>query len=184
MSDSDTGVPMTTYPLLGLLAALALSSSASAETATFKYDGLGRLTQAFKQGGGADGTLATIASDPADNRANYAVVNTVKTLRANDRLSSADNRFYLTLQTNGNLAVVTAATSAVLWASGTTSQTADRATFRSDGNLLVVSPSSTTLWQSATASHPAAQLTMQNDGNLVIKDDTGAQLWQSNTGGL
>ena len=171
--------------LVLVLVALASStpSAVSSETATFQYDGLGRLTQSFKQGGGADGTLTTITHDAADNRSGYALANTVQTLHVNDRVYSPDTRFYLTLKTNGNLAVVTAATSAELWNSGTSTLAADHATFQSDGNLVILSAAAAALWSTATAGNPAAQLAMQSDGNLVIKDNTGAQIWQSNTGG-
>ena len=161
----------------------SISEASLSETATFEYDGLGRLTQSFKQGGGADGTLTAIAHDPADNRGNYTVLNTVKTLHANDRVYSPDGRFYLTLKSNGEIAVVTAATSAELWNSGTSTLATDHASFRSDGNLVLLSATAATLWSSATSGHPAAQLAMQSDGNLVINDDTGTPIWQSNTGG-
>ena len=155
----------------------------SAEVATYQYDALGRLTQSFKQGGGADGTLTTIANDPADNRSNLTVLNVTRTLHAGDKLYSSDNRFYLTLKANGNLAVVTASTSAELWNSGATTLATDHASFQSDGNLVLLDAASTSLWNTATASHPASQLTMQPDGNLVIKDPSGTTLWQTNTGG-
>ena len=154
-----------------------------AEQATYQYDPLGRLTQSFKQGGGADGTLTIITNDPADNRSNYTVLNVTRTLHAGDRIYSSDNRFYLTLKANGNLAVVTASTSAELWNSGSTTLATDHASFQSDGNLVLFNASNAWLWNSATANHPASQLTMQSDGNLVIKDQAGNLLWQTNTGG-
>jgi len=153
------------------------------EVATYQYDGLGRLTQSFKQGGGADGVLTTVANDPADNRSNYTVLNVTRVLHTGDKVYSSDNRFYLTLKANGNLAVVTASTSAELWNSGSATLATDHASFQSDGNLVLLNASSTSLWNTGTANHPASQLTMQSDGNLVIKDPTGTLLWQTNTGG-
>ena len=155
----------------------------SAEVATYQYDGLGRLTQSFKQGGGADGTLTTIANDPADNRSNYTVLNVTRILHTGDKVYSSDNRFFLTLKTNGNLAVVTASTTAELWTSGSTTLATDRASFQSDGNLVLISGANIALWHTGTYNHPASQLTMQSDGNLVIKDPAGILLWQTNTGG-
>jgi hypothetical protein len=170
--------------ILTAVAAIAsISVRAYAETATYQYDALGRLTKSFKQGGGADGVLTTIAHDAADNRSNYSVVNVTRTLHTGDRVYSADNRFYLTLKANGQLAVVTAATSVELWNSGTTTLATDRANFNSDGNLALLNASSMSLWNTSTAGHPASQLAMQNDGNLTIKDPAGTQLWQTNTGG-
>jgi len=154
-----------------------------AEVATYQYDALGRLTQSFKQGGGADGTLTTITNDPADNRSNLTVLNVTKTLHTGDKIYSSDNRFYLTLKANGNLAIITAATSAELWNTGSATLATDHATFQSDGDLVLFNVSNAWLWNSATGNHPASQLTMQSDGNLVIKDPSGATLWQSNTGG-
>jgi len=155
----------------------------SAETLTYQYDGLGRLTQSFRQGGGADGTLSTITNDAADNRANYTVLNVTKLLHIGDKLYSSDNRFYLTLKANGELAVVTVATSAELWTSGASTLATDHASFQSDGNLALYNSASASLWSSSTQGNPAAQLFMQSDGNLIIKDSAGNTLWQTNTGG-
>jgi len=169
--------------LVGAVIIATIPVVSSAEVATYQYDALGRLTQSFKQGGGADGTLTIITNDPADNRSNYTVLNVTKTLHTGDKVYSPDNRFYLTLKADGNLAVVTASTSAELWNTGTTSLATDHASFNSDGNLVLLDATSASLWNSATSGHPASQLTMQSDGNLVIKDQGGTQLWQTNTGG-
>lgn len=154
-----------------------------AETAYYQYDALGRLTKSFKQGGGADGTLTTISNDAADNRTNYAVLNVVKTLMPGDKVYSADNRFYVTVKANGNLAVVVASGGSELWASGGSTIATHHASFQSNGNLVLYDASANSLWSSNTANNPASQLFMQNDGNLVIKDVNGTQLWQTNTGG-
>ena len=162
----------------------AIPVASSAENATYQYDALGRLTQSFKQGGAADGSLTTITNDAADNRSNLTVLNATKTLHTGDKVYSSDNRFYLTLKANGNLAVVTASTSAELWNSGTTTLATDHASFQSDGNLVLLNASAASLWNTSTSGHPASQLTMQSDGNLTIKDPNGTTtLWQSNTGG-
>jgi len=150
-----------------------------AEQATYQYDPLGRLTQSFKQGGGADGTLTIITNDPADNRSNYTVLNVTRTLHAGDRIYSSDNRFYLTLKANGNLAVVTASTSAELWNSGSTTLATDHASFQSDGNLVLLDGSSTSLWSSATSGHPGSQLAVQTTGSLTITDTTGTVVWHT-----
>lgn len=151
----------------------------SAEVATYQYDALGRLTQSFKQGGGADGTLTTITNDAADNRSNYTVLNVTRTLHAGDKLYSSDNAYYLTLKADGNLAVINASTSAELWNSGTTTLATDHASFQSDGSLVLLDASSATLWNSGTAGHPGAQLAVQTSGSLTITDTSGTTLWHS-----
>ena len=173
-------------PILALTALLTICTIpvvSSAEVVTYQYDVHGRLTQSFKEGGPADGTLTTITNDPTDNRSNYAVQVVTHILHTGDKLYSSDNGFYLTLKGNGNLAVVTASSGAELWTSGSTTLATDRASFQWDGNLVLISAANVALWSTGTYNHPASQLIMQMDGNLVIKDPSGTLLWQTNTGG-
>jgi len=151
----------------------------SAETATYQYDALGRLTQSFKQGGGADGTLTVITNDPADNRSNYTVLNVTKTLHAGDKLYSSDNAYYLTLKANGELAVIKGSTSAELWNSGTATLATDHATFGSDGSLVLLDASGTSLWSSGTTGNPGSQLAVQTSGSLTITNINGTVVWHS-----
>lgn len=151
-----------------------------AETATYQYDGLGRLTKSAKQGGTADGTLTTIAMDAADNRTNYTVLNVKKTLTPGAKLYSSDNAYYLTLKANGQLAVVNAGTSTETWTSGTATIAGTKAAFGSDGNLAIYNASNTALWQTNSAGHPGAQLAVQTNGNLTITDLNSTITWQSN----
>jgi len=162
------GLAITTIPVVS-----------SAETATYQYDSLGRLTQSFKQGGGADGTLTVITNDPADNRSNYTVLNVTKTLHAGDKVYSSDNAYYLTLKANGELAVIKVSTSAELWNSGTTTLATDHATFGSDGNLVLLDAANTNLWNSATSGHPGSQLAVQTSGSLTITDTSGTVVWHT-----
>jgi hypothetical protein len=162
------GLTITTIPVVS-----------HAEQATYQYDALGRLTQSFKQGGGADGTLTIVTNDPADNRSNYTVLNVTRTLHAGDKIYSSDNAYYLTLKANGELAIVRVSTSAELWNSGSTTLATDHASFGSDGNLALYDASSATLWNSGTAGHPGAQLAVQTTGSLTITDMTGTVVWHT-----
>jgi len=161
------------------LAITTIPVVSSAEVATYQYDALGRLTQSFKQGGGADGTLTTITNDAADNRSNYAVLNVIKTLHPGDKVYSSDNAYYLTLKANGELAVIKVSTSAELWNSGTTTLATDHATFGSDGNLALLDASGTSLWSSATTGNPGSQLAVQTTGSLTITNMSGTVVWHT-----
>ena len=162
------GLTITTIPVVS-----------SAEVATYQYDALGRLTQSFKQGGGADGTLTTITNDPADNRSNYTVLNVTRTLHPGDKVYSSDNAYYLTLKANGELAVIKVSTSAELWNSGTATLATDHASFQSDGNFILYDASNTSLWSSATSGHPGSQLAVQTSGSLTITDTNGTVVWHT-----
>ena len=60
--------------LLLAVAMLAASSVQAADTVTYSYDALGRLTSSSTSGGPANNTIVTIAFDPSGNRTNYKVV--------------------------------------------------------------------------------------------------------------
>jgi len=117
---------------------------------------------------------------------------------------------YLTLQTNGNLAVYCNSGGNAIWSSGTVNvpshldyvnyslpdgimypgqslETANllyRLVLQGDGNLVEYSNSSgTALWSSGTTGKSVADLNMQPDGNLVLYGTNGQALWTSNTSG-
>ena len=102
------------------------------------------------------------------------------TLLPGESLVSADGRFLLVYQTDGNLVVYETGAGA-LWASGTAGSSAGRATMQDDGNLVVYDAASRAVFATNTSSHPGASLVMQNDGNLVIYDANGVAIWATQT---
>ncbi len=90
---------------------------------------------------------------------------------------SCDSRFYLAMQTDGNL-VLYKRNAGPLWASHTDGSGADRAIMQTDGNL-VVYKGGTPKWASGT-SYAGSELLVQTDGNLVIYGG-GSARWATNT---
>lgn len=165
--------------ILAGLIALALAAPAfSVTTQTYSYDARGRLKVSCHAPEGA-GYRTTYSLDNADNRTNLTTQNYFFGIPAGSGISSADGRFHLNMQTDGNLALW--GPSGVLWASGTNGTGASAAIFQQDGNLVVYT-STSAVWASGTNSF-CANLAIQNDGNVVIYSATGAVVWATNTGG-
>jgi hypothetical protein len=113
--------------------------------------------------------------------------NGLDTLTAGQRLypgqavSSADRRFALTYQTDGNL---------VLYGPGGTPRWSTQnfhapgyAEMQTDGNFVVYASNGTPIWASQTAGARGARLVLHNDGNIVIYSSTNIAVWASGTGG-
>jgi hypothetical protein len=98
---------------------------------------------------------------------------------------SANGRFHLKMQTDGNLVIYDGASA--IWATGTWNLPADRkptrAEMQSDGNLVLYSDSNQAAWASGSWGsgrvNPYAE--MQDDGNLVIYHNGRSALWASGT---
>jgi len=96
-------------------------------------------------------------------------------------ITSADGRFRLILQADGNL-VLYAHSRQALWASNTAGHPdVWDVAMQGDGNLVIYNVHGHALWASNTAGHAGAWLIAQNDGNLVIYDPANHPLWASNT---
>ncbi|RSN51980.1 esterase [Streptomyces sp. WAC 04229] len=99
-------------------------------------------------------------------------------LRSGDSLIA--NAARLTMQADGNLAVVSNAGKAV-WSSGTAGHPGATARFGTNGNLAVLdTDGSTVLWESKTTA-PGGKAVLQDRGNFVIRDAQGASLWAAGT---
>lgn len=100
-------------------------------------------------------------------------------LLPNDKLVSANGKFTLLYQFDGNL-VLYAEDGAALWASNTNGSSVGRATFQADGNFVIYGANEVFVWNSGTVS-PGSILFMQDDGNLVIYDQNMNPIWATNT---
>ena len=113
--------------------------------------------------------------------------NGLDTLTAGQRLypgqavSSADRRFALTYQTDGNL---------VLYGPGGTPRWSTQtfhspgyAEMQADGNFVVYASNGAPLWASHTSWARGARLVVHNDGNVVIYTSTSIVAWSTGTGG-
>ncbi|WKB55313.1 hypothetical protein [Eleftheria terrae] len=111
------------------------------------------------------------------------------TLRPEDALhpdgaiTSADGRFSLVFQGDGNLVLYRnriGQDRTALWSSGTHGKAAEVCLMQGDGNLVIYGPDGEPVWDSATHGHPGARLVLQNDGNLVLYDGDAA-VWATDT---
>lgn len=107
-----------------------------------------------------------------------------QSLMPGQQLVSADGRFVLQFQNNGNLVIMFGQT--VLWSLGLNLTSPASASMQfSDGNF-VISSTSGPVWSAGTNGHPGDYLVMQTDGDLVIYApavDGGWALWWTGTGG-
>ncbi len=96
-------------------------------------------------------------------------------------ISTADRRFHLILQGDGNL-VLYSPTHA-LWATGTDGRSAAFLAMQSDGNLVLYDQSGNPLWYSRTAGYGLLHLVVQQDGNLVLYNNSNTPYWNTATQG-
>lgn len=102
-----------------------------------------------------------------------------RTLRRNMALHSADGRYTLILQGDGNL-VLYGPSGRALWANSRS--TTDFVVMQGDGNLVGYTNGGNATWASNTTSSGGNRLVVQNDGNVVIYSATRA-VWATNTAG-
>ncbi|HEU0130351.1 MAG TPA: hypothetical protein VFQ85_05090 [Mycobacteriales bacterium] len=93
-------------------------------------------------------------------------------------LQSADGRYRLCMQGDGNLVIYNRWGTAV-WATGRSGRFA---IVQDDGNLVVYSATGA-VWATNTVGSGANRLVMQSDGNLVLYSSSGRAVWASNTVG-
>jgi len=104
-------------------------------------------------------------------------------LKANDFLRSADWRYFLVMQSDGNLVLYTAGRTQPIWATATSGGNNNYLAMQTDGNLVVYSAASKPLWASTTNTGRQTTLRLQNDGNLVLYGTTTRALWATSTNG-
>jgi surface antigen len=101
-------------------------------------------------------------------------------MSANQYIESADARFALLLQSDGNLVLYGGS---AIWSSGTGGSGATRLVMQTDGNLVLYNVN-TPVWFTATGGTGAAHLSLQTDGNLVTyNNSSGSPTWWTGTGG-
>ena len=114
-------------------------------------------------------------------------------LTAGQSVRSANGRFELLMQKDGNLVEIDRSNNVVVWASHTNGSGATCAVMQKDGNLVLYrgTPNTTpggkitgaAVWSSSTSGNTGAWLSVQNDGNLVVypsgKPQGGNDLWSS-----
>ena len=162
-----------------LVAALTVQPVSAQEETHYTYDALGRLNNSYRESGPNAGHITKYRYDAADNRQNVTSKNVVVNLQVDQFIQSADGRFLLYMQSDGNLVLYFGPQA--LWYAPGTWGTTNQAFFQVDGNFVVYGPSGP-LW-SAGVDAPGSEMVLQNDGNLVIYSPYGVPLWSTNTGG-
>jgi hypothetical protein len=104
-------------------------------------------------------------------------------LNAGQYLQSADGRFILVMQTDGNL-VLYGPAMGYLWASNTNGSSAAYATLQaSDGNFVLYDSGGHSVWDWHSQGLGGTTAVIQSDGNFVLDNSSGAAVQQSSTGG-
>ncbi|MFJ5984520.1 CHAP domain-containing protein [Lentzea sp. NPDC092896] len=97
-------------------------------------------------------------------------------------LRSADGRYYVALQSDGNL-VLYSPGYRVLWSTGTAGRTVHSLVMQSDANLVLYGTGSQgALWSSNVLGVGSFAFNVQGDGNAVIYGSAGA-IWSTGTAG-
>lgn len=96
-------------------------------------------------------------------------------------LETADRRFQMVLQNDGNL-VLYSPTKAV-WATLTNGSAASYLAMQKDGNLVLYDGNDHPIWQSGTSGRGISALVLQQDGNLVAYQGMTIPTWNTQTGG-
>lgn len=95
---------------------------------------------------------------------------------------SANGRYQLAYQTDGNLVIYNASHQPV-WSSNTLGHGVGYAAMQDDGNLVIYNGSNQPLWASGTSGNPGSFLAVQDDGNVVIYRSNHTPSWASGTTG-
>lgn len=128
--------------------------------------------------------VALWATYTTSNPDHLAYVNTTLNngrLYPGQSIDTADRRFHLVLQPDGNL-VLYSPTHA-LWATGTDGKSVAFLAMQSDGNLVLYGQNGSPLWYSGTSGLGNLSLVIQQDGNLVLYNSLGRPYWNTATSG-
>lgn len=125
---------------------------------------------------------AAVAAPLRSNTTHLALTGPVQSamLRSGEKLApgqniySANGRFKLRMQLDGNLVLLDAGKA--IWHTATGRNPGAAAYMQRDGNLVVRSSANVPLWYSGTRS-PGATAHVQNDGNLTVRSTSGSPLW-------
>jgi hypothetical protein len=106
-------------------------------------------------------------------------LNPNQSLYVNQSLISANAKYQLIMQADGNLVLYRLYNRYALWSSGTAGCDVLRVVMQGDGNLVIYQPNGRAIWASGTAGNPGSFLVLQDDGNLVIYKPK--PIWATNT---
>ena len=97
-------------------------------------------------------------------------------------LTSADGRYRLSYQLDGNLVLYRASDNKPLWASKTPTGVLGEVLMQHDGNLVIYgAPFNDVVWAAGSQKHSGSRLVIQNDGNAVIYNPKNKPVWATDT---
>lgn len=108
------------------------------------------------------------------------VLSSGQSLTTNQSMVSADGRFRLIMQGDGNLVLYSP--NRPIWWTGTNGRPAVRLAVQGDGNMVLYG-NTTYFWATWTHGSGNVVLIVQNDGNLVLYNQQGRPVWNSRTAG-
>ena len=97
---------------------------------------------------------------------------------------SPNGRFFLTMQSDGNLVIYRISDNRAIWASNTMGSGAVKAVMQYDGNFVLSTSNGVAKWASNTSGRPDNFLLLRDDGNMVIYAMGAPTVqWATNSGG-
>ena len=104
-------------------------------------------------------------------------------LYPNQRLETADRRFRLILQPDGNLVLYSP--NRAIWSSVTAGKSVAYLASQPDGNLVLYDTNNQPVWHAGSNGNGYSYLAIQPDGNLVLyQGGSNRPTWHSNTAGI
>ncbi len=104
-----------------------------------------------------------------------------ESLQPGESVRSADDRFRLTFETDGNL-VLYDEWDVRRWESRTQHQYLGYVLMQFDGNLVIYDAWDSAVWSTGTHGSPGSYLVVQNDGDVVVYNVDGVPRWRTGTG--
>jgi hypothetical protein len=123
----------------------------------------------------ADGQVTAFTTDSTGGP--RTTLNAGERLAPGEQLTSANGRYSLVMQEDGNL--VEYDSGVPVWSSGTDVPGSDFEA-QADGNFVVYAPGHVAEWATGTSS-PGSVLTIQDDRNLVVYAPGNVPVWMSDT---
>jgi hypothetical protein len=123
----------------------------------------------------ATANAAVAATENAPGPVASAMLKSGEKLTGGQKITSANGKFTLRMQEDGNL-VFLDDSGDVVWHAGTAPNPGAVTTMQRDGNLTIVSAANKPLWHTGTQGD-GATFHVQNDGNLTVRKPSGEVLW-------
>lgn len=108
-------------------------------------------------------------------------LNPGESLVVGESITSANGRYTLILQGDGNLVLYISGSEAI-WSTRTDGRDVSSAVMQGDGNFVLYGGGGA-VWSTGTQRNPGSYIIVQDDGNCVIYSPSGPDLWSSGTAG-